>query len=176
MNVIIAGSRNCKNRRFHEFLNEMEKLETPLEKFIKPERDTVFCGEAQGADEWGRQWALRNKIPIQYFPADWENYGKAAGPLRNKQMVSESSLIIALWDFESKGTYDLITNGIFQNVLMVIYVYPEDPNKTGWITCGKGLFEAFNRMHKKAYGKTSEDVELLLEKYSPKDPYEEVAA
>lgn len=68
----------------------------------------VVCGKARGADTLGEQWALQNDIPVKYFPADWNKYGKSAGYIRNAQMADYAEALIALWDGSSKGTANMI--------------------------------------------------------------------
>lgn len=41
----------------------------------------------QGADALAKQWAINNGIPQEAHPADWDQYGKRAGFVRNQQMV-----------------------------------------------------------------------------------------
>ena len=38
------------------------------------------------------------------FRPDWDRYGKAAGIIRNKDIVENSNMVIAFWDGKSKGT------------------------------------------------------------------------
>lgn len=50
--------------------------------------DAIIEGQARGGDEIGAMWArdtLRQDQHLQ-FPADFRRYGKAAGPIRNRQM------------------------------------------------------------------------------------------
>lgn len=49
--------------------------------------DCIIQGGALGADRFAREWAVRNKVPHEEFPADWKRYGRAAGPLRNGDML-----------------------------------------------------------------------------------------
>ena len=49
----------------------------------------IIQGEARGADTIGRKWANFYNIPHEDYPADWVNYGKSAGYIRNKQMRDE---------------------------------------------------------------------------------------
>lgn len=51
--------------------------------------DVVIEGEAPGADTLARQWADSMGIPVEKYPAQWDKYGKAAGPIRNTQMLVE---------------------------------------------------------------------------------------
>lgn len=40
-----------------------------------------------GADRVAKAWAEKNMMPQKPFPADWDRYGKAAGPRRNQEMA-----------------------------------------------------------------------------------------
>jgi len=40
-----------------------------------------------GVDLYVRAWCERNRINFTVFEADWCEYGKAAGPLRNEDMI-----------------------------------------------------------------------------------------
>ena len=64
----------------------------------------VLCVEARGPDTWGRLWAEQQGIPVISYPADWERYGRSAGMIRNREMISASDAVLALWDGKSKGT------------------------------------------------------------------------
>lgn len=44
-------------------------------------------GAAKGADSFAEKMAHVYGIPTKKFPAQWTQYGKAAGPLRNGQMA-----------------------------------------------------------------------------------------
>jgi hypothetical protein len=77
----------------------------------------VMEGGAKGADAAARAWACRPFSPgvlIEHFPfpADWDKYGKAAGPIRNQQMLDEGhpDMVIAFHDdlTNSKGTKDMV--------------------------------------------------------------------
>lgn len=54
----------------------------------------VVCGGATGADEYGRQWAIMNNIPVKMFAPDWKAYGRAAGPIRNRQMAEYADAVV----------------------------------------------------------------------------------
>jgi len=70
--------------------------------------DTVIEGEARGADTIARNEARLCGMEVVKFPADWKLYHKAAGAIRNKQMLVEGKpdLVLAFHsDIErSKGT------------------------------------------------------------------------
>jgi len=76
---IIAGGR--------DFIPTKDDYEL-LDKFIKHYKITkIISGHAKGADKFGEDYAIKNKIQLLLFPADWETYGPKAGPLRNREMA-----------------------------------------------------------------------------------------
>lgn len=96
--IIIAGCRTFKDYR--RLAQELEQYEYKIGE--------VVCGGAQGVDELGRTWAIKNNIPVKMFPADWENDGQAAGFIRNHKMGDYADALIAFWDGQSVGTKDMI--------------------------------------------------------------------
>ena len=75
----------------------------------------VVSGCATGVDRLGEQWARANNIPIKEMPADWNRFGKSAGPMRNKQMADYADCAIIIWDGQSRGTRNMIENMIRRN-------------------------------------------------------------
>jgi len=69
--------------------------------------DVVSVGAA-GVDSLGERWARENGIPVKRSPADWKAHGRAAGPIRNRQMVEYADALIALWDGTSRGAANMI--------------------------------------------------------------------
>lgn len=108
MKVLVCGSRDWSNWKF---------LESRLSKL--PEGTHIIEGGAQGADMMAGQFARGRKWPLSVFPADWKKHGKAAGPIRNRQMLSQlPDLVIAfhrdLWG--SKGTKDCVEEAIRRGI------------------------------------------------------------
>lgn len=98
MRTIIAGSRDCTDKRYLlAALAACGWIPT-----------TVISGAARGADRLGEVWAAEFKVPCERFPADWDRYGKSAGYRRNEQMADNAEALIALWDGESRGTKHMI--------------------------------------------------------------------
>ncbi len=95
--IIIAGSRDY---------NYMFKLEELIEE-SGFEITEVVCGMARGVDELGFRWATLHNIPIKEFPADWNQYGKKAGPIRNKAMSEYADAAIILCYDDSKGSLNM---------------------------------------------------------------------
>lgn len=102
MKLVIFGSRN---------ITEYEDLEPIICTVIQDNFSDVteiVSGCARGADTLGEQFAADYQLPVKKFPADWEKYGKAAGPIRNADMAAYADAGIALWDGESRGTLNMI--------------------------------------------------------------------
>lgn len=120
MKCIIAGSRASH-------LPETDENFICLQWAIKDSNfdiDTVVCGMATGVDSMGYKWASENNIPIAEFPADWNKFGKSAGPLRNKQMADFADCLIALLPsrmHQSKGTKNMIEQATKKKMPTKVY-------------------------------------------------------
>jgi hypothetical protein len=73
----------------------------------------VKKGVSAGADFFAEQWAMARRHTLVRFHAEWEKYGKKAGPLRNAEMVAfagqrRPAFLVAFWDGKSPGTADCI--------------------------------------------------------------------
>lgn len=68
----------------------------------------LVCGMCEGIDMSAYEWAAHLKLPVKEFPADWDKYGRAAGPIRNAQMAEYADIVVAIWDGKSKGTSSII--------------------------------------------------------------------
>lgn len=98
MKLAVVGSRT--------FCDEL-KLERVLESY----RDRVtllVSGGAKGADSLAESWAVRNGIPTRVFKPDWQKYGRAAGMIRNRDIIENCDECVAFWDGKSKGTQNSI--------------------------------------------------------------------
>lgn len=79
MKVIIAGGRGYYLTE--EDFRKLDRLHA------KVGITQVVSGCQRGADKGGELWAARNRIPVKPFPADWQKYGRRAGPIRNRAMA-----------------------------------------------------------------------------------------
>lgn len=105
---IICGDRNYTD--YYDFEQHMKKV-VEEEKHGLP--DGVISGHARGADTMGEQWAKENNLSLDIFPADWETYGKAAGHIRNAEMLkAQPQLVVAFLAQGSKGTRNMIEQSI----------------------------------------------------------------
>lgn len=87
---------------------------------------SVVSGGAAGIDTLGEIWARSQHLAVHRYPADWARYGKAAGPIRNRQMALNAEALLAIWDGKSPGTAHMI--GVARQLGLRVFVY--QPNKT----------------------------------------------
>lgn len=69
---------------------------------------TIIHGNARGADSLGASWGYRMGWKVEAYPADWKQYGKKAGYLRNKQMLDEGKPDLVVAFPGGKGTAMMI--------------------------------------------------------------------
>ena len=98
MRVLVCGSRH---------FNNYELLEKTLETIPIT---TIIEGEARGADTLARIYGERRSLDVLPFPAKRDEHGKAAGPIRNAQMLREGQpeLVVAFRSSNSRGTQNMI--------------------------------------------------------------------
>lgn len=102
MKILICGSRNYTN--WAKILNYVKSL---------PKDTVIIEGEAKGADTLARLAAEECGLKVERYPANWNEYGKAAGQIRNRQMLNEGKpdLVVAFSDDldNSKGTKNMVS-------------------------------------------------------------------
>lgn len=92
MKIAVVGSRSFTD--YSKLVNVLNGVSPSL----------IISGGADGADQLAERYARENNIPVQIFLPDWNQYGRAAGPIRNKLIVENADLVIAFWDGSSPGT------------------------------------------------------------------------
>jgi hypothetical protein len=104
MKVLVCGGRDYNNvQRVHDVLDELSPT-------------MIITGGARGADYHAEAWARKNSIPFLRFPADWNTHGKAAGPIRNSQMLKESKPDLVVAFPGGRGTADMVRKATKANV------------------------------------------------------------
>ena len=101
--IVIAGCRDYEN-----FEAAKRFIDICLSNVRKENEIIIVSGGARGADAIGERYAKENGFAVEKYPADWEKYGKSAGPIRNKQMAEISDYVICFWNEKSKGTKSMI--------------------------------------------------------------------
>ena len=119
--IIIAGTRDFDDYQVVRKLMSLHFAKIPADQI------EIISGGASGADKLGEQFAKRNDLKLTIFPADWEKYGKAAGPIRNKQMADYASerkgYLVAFWDGKSRGTENMIQQAKENGLIVMCHMY-----------------------------------------------------
>jgi hypothetical protein len=90
---------------------------------------TVVHGAARGADSLAARWCrdIAGTIPEtsvteEPHPADWNKHGKAAGPIRNSEMVAlGANVCLAFPTQDSIGTWDCIRKAVAAGIPVRIF-------------------------------------------------------
>lgn len=91
--------------------------------------DRVATGGCRGADSLAERIAQELNISTVVYPADWDQHGRKAGPLRNRMMLDTEhpdAVIAFPLTKGSKGTLDLIHAAIERGIEVYIYPVPEE--------------------------------------------------
>lgn len=104
MRLCVAGSRNY---------TDQTRLEQAISVWLTDHGltwadITLIEGGAPGADSLAKQAAENHHATVEEHPADWERYGRMAGPIRNRLMADSSDALIAFPLGDSRGTWGMI--------------------------------------------------------------------
>ena len=104
MKVLICGDRDWTDSARIAYMLDRYHHQVSIRQVIE--------GAARGADQMAGEIASGMGIPVVEYPAQWGLYGKAAGNIRNQQMLDEGKpdFILAFHNDiqHSKGTKDMI--------------------------------------------------------------------
>lgn len=93
--VLVCGGRDY-GYRYNEKTNQKERYQPDIDRLYRTldlvRQSTgrplvIIEGEQRGADLLAREWAEDRGVEVRGFPADWETHKKAAGFIRNSQML-----------------------------------------------------------------------------------------
>jgi len=99
--ILICGDRNWTDVEI-------------IENFIRslPPDTIIIHGNSRGADKIAERKAKEQGLIVKGYSADWDKYGRAAGPIRNKQMLLEGrpDKVVAFHNdlSKSRGTADML--------------------------------------------------------------------
>lgn len=96
MRVLVCGGRNY---------NDQERVFFELDE-LKP--TLIIHGGASGADYLAAQYAKYRGVGVVEYRADWARHGRAAGPIRNQQMIDLGRPDVVVAFPGGRGTADMI--------------------------------------------------------------------
>lgn len=92
---------------------------------------TPECKGTVSADAIVDKVARRLGITVRCYPADWQKHGRAAGPIRNRNMLLKEmpDVVVAFPEPNGKGTQDCIRQSLELNrdVVVDLEEQSEDP-------------------------------------------------
>lgn len=105
MRVLVCGGRDYGNKA--NIFAELEMLNAFNMTLC------VISGGAPGADAHAEEWARANikrgnGVSFHGFKADWDKHGKAAGPIRNQEMLDRGRPDLVLAFPGGRGTEDMV--------------------------------------------------------------------
>lgn len=101
--IVIAGCRN-----FNDYDCAKNYIDNLIRNIRKNNEIIIMSGGCRGADLLGERYATENGFKIERYTAQWNKYGKSAGPKRNKTMAENCDCVICFWDGKSNGTKSMI--------------------------------------------------------------------
>jgi predicted Rossmann fold nucleotide-binding protein DprA/Smf involved in DNA uptake len=89
MRIAIIGSRNINEVNIGCYIGQC---------------DEIVSGGAKGVDTCAAAYAKEHGIRLVEFTPQYQQYGRAAPIIRNRQIVDYADRVLAFWDGISKGT------------------------------------------------------------------------
>lgn len=110
MRILVCGGRDFDDKQLlYTTLDTITPRSEPDEYGNDmPTGVTIIHGKARGADSLADDWAICNWCSVEEYPADWDKHGKAAGPIRNQQMLDEAKPDLVLAFKGGRGTSHMI--------------------------------------------------------------------
>jgi hypothetical protein len=82
---------------------------------------TLVHGAAKGADTLAASIAYELGWTVEPYPADWDQFGRAAGPIRNALMVSKGADVCLAFPFaNSRGTIDCMRRCVIARIPVIV--------------------------------------------------------
>lgn len=100
LTVLVCGGRDYNNYPQVEIILNQINEDTGIQRIVN--------GDARGADRLSTAWASARDIDIAKYPADWDKHGRAAGPIRNQQMLSAEDIDLVVAFPGGAGTADMV--------------------------------------------------------------------
>jgi hypothetical protein len=111
MRVLVCGGRDFMDRDW--LFRELGALRCSRGVAL------IISGCALGADTLGIDWAEERGVEVARFPADWNKHRRAAGPIRNQQMLDEDRPDLVAFS-GGRGTADMVRRAMDAGIEMIV--------------------------------------------------------
>ena len=130
MRVIVTGSRTWTGpwgeEKIFNVLDSTIRLAQDMGQALELIHGACPTGADEIADRWGHGH-VADDIMLTTWPASWDLYGKAAGPVRNEQMMTAGGdLCVAFLRGNSSGTLDAIGKARRRGIWTVVIPWAGD--------------------------------------------------
>lgn len=98
--VIITGGRDFNNASL--VFDVLERIDA----------DVIIHGDCSGADTLAAKYGKFKGLTVLNYPAKWSVHGKAAGPIRNREMIELHPDAILIAFPGGRGTEDCIKQAL----------------------------------------------------------------
>lgn len=114
--VLVCGGRDYADR---ETLRRV--LDAHLDLFGP---FVLIHGAARGADTLAGEWAASRGVEFEAYPADWDRFGRRAGPERNRRMLHQGKPTVVVAFPGGAGTAHMVR--IARAFDVPVFVVPAD--------------------------------------------------
>jgi hypothetical protein len=125
LRILVTGSRTCTEGQARTICGSLDAVADSLAHEIVGRGLTIVHGDCPygGVDLVAHLWALDHPDATpEPHPADWNRHGKAAGPIRNSEMVASGAYVcLAFPGPKSVGTWDCIRKAASAGIPTHIY-------------------------------------------------------
>lgn len=119
MKVLVCGGRDFTDvPLLWKALDRFAAERGPIRLMIDGSSDDV-TGPYMGADYWANQWALARSVTAVRYHAAWKQYGRAAGPIRNKKMLDEAKPDVVMALPGQRGTENMVDQATAAHVEVI---------------------------------------------------------
>lgn len=123
MIAAIVGSRDFNDYSQLHWVLDRIRLMFAIDGFVS--------GGAKGADSLAETYARSCKIPIEVIKPDWEQFGRSAGMIRNREIIKAADIVVAFWDGRSRGTKNSIDRAFSAKKYCFVFFNLHTKGQTG---------------------------------------------
>jgi hypothetical protein len=103
MRVLVCGGRDFVDCGL--LLDTLDALDALAKREVI---DCLIEGDARGADRIAGAWAKRRRVDLKLFPAGWNRHGRAAGHIRDQEMLDKGEPDLVVSFPGGAGTADMV--------------------------------------------------------------------
>ena len=115
LTLAVAGSRDLTD---DDYSVVSEAIDWWLERCGWPEV-RIIEGGCRGADELAKAYCRARMVSHVQMRADWNRWGKSAGPRRNEEMIKLADGLVVVRFADSRGSADVLSRAEAKGIPIV---------------------------------------------------------